>query len=586
MRVLKFGGTSLADPARLRGVAQIIADTAAKVTPAVVVSALGGVTDGLVAAAEAAAQGDDSHAEMVDKIAGRHRDCAAELLGAKRSRTIVDGFEAIFRELRDLLHGASLVRECTPRTMDAVLSCGERLSAPLVAATLGTLGVDAEACDARGLIVTDDRFGNARVDLSETDDRIRAHFAGRWPVQVVTGFISSNRRGETTTLGRGGSDYTAALLGAALDSDCVEIWTDVDGVMSADPRLVPEAFSLAALSYEELMELSHFGAKVVYPPTLHPARARSIPIVIRNTLNPSFPGTRVLERVVRNGRPVRGISSIDKVALLRLEGDGMVGVPGIAQRLFGALAREGISVILISQASSEHSICFAVEPGSVEAARRQVDSEFELERRVGLVDDLVIETGFSVVAVVGEAMCRTPGIAGRVFSVLGRHGVNVRAIAQGSSERNISLVVASSDQATALAAIHDAFFPNTDRVEVTYERIPTAVLGATGSVGQRLIQLLEGHPWFEVHEVTASERSAGRAYREATRWLQSTSIPERIADRQVLASDAPITSRLVLSALDAAVAGPIEEQLAQTGHLVVSNASSHRMRPEVPLLVP
>jgi aspartate-semialdehyde dehydrogenase len=456
----------------------------------------------------------------------------------------------------------------------------------LTAAALRASGVEAAACDARRLIVTDSSFGNARVDLEESSSRIREFFAAADGLQVVTGFIAANPEGETTTLGRGGSDYTAALIGAALGADCVEIWTDVDGVMSADPRLVSDAFSLPSLSYDELMELSHFGAKVVYPPTLHPARKHSIPIVIRNTLNPDFEGTRVLERGTANGKTVRGISSIDEVALLRLEGDGMVGVPGIAQRLFGALAREGISVILISQASSEHSICFAVEPGSVDAACRSVNSEFELERQVGLIDDLVADRGFSVVAVVGEGMCRIPGIAGKVFSVLGRHGVNVRAIAQGSSELNISMVVAREEQEPALLAIHEAFFGETERVELVGERIPTAVLGATGSVGQRFVSLLADHPWFEIVELTASERSAGRPYQEATRWLQSTPIPAETAVREVLPSDSELRSKLVLSALDAAVAGPIEEQLAGSGHLVVSNASSHRMRPEVPLLVP
>jgi aspartate-semialdehyde dehydrogenase len=356
--------------------------------------------------------------------------------------------------------------------------------------------------------------------------------------------------------------------------------------MSADPRLVTGAFSLESLSYDELMELSHFGAKVIYPPTLHPARVHSIPIVIRNTLNPSFKGTRVVEKTTRNGNAVRGISSINEVALLRLEGDGMVGVPGIAQRLFGALASKGVSVILISQASSEHSICFAVEPGSVEAARRRVNGEFELERRVGLINDLVVETRLSVIAVVGEAMSRTPGIAGRVFSVLGRHGVNVRAIAQGSSERNISLVVAQEDQEQAVVAIHDAFFRPTAGVKLIRERIPTAVLGATGSVGQRMVALLEDHPWFDAVEVTASDRSAGRRYSEAAHWLQSSPIPSRIANIEVLSSDTELSSPLVLSALDAAVAGPIEERLAEAGHLVVSNARNHRMRPDVPLLVP
>jgi aspartate-semialdehyde dehydrogenase len=444
----------------------------------------------------------------------------------------------------------------------------------------------AEFCDARHLIATNGDFGNARVDWKATSETVTEYFSDREATQVVTGFIASDDRGETTTLGRGGSDYTAALIGAALSADCVEIWTDVDGVMSADPRLVSDAFSLPALSYDELMELSHFGAKVVYPPTLHPARIHSIPIVIRNTFNPEFEGTRVMEKVHGNGHQVRGISSINDVALLRLEGDGMVGIPGIAQRLFGVLAKRNISIILISQASSEHSICFAVDPGSVDEARQQVDSEFDLERGAGLVDPVVVETGLSVIAVVGEAMCRIPGIAGKVFSVLGNNGVNVRAIAQGSSELNISLVVDRRDQSSAVMAIHDAFFAEPGPIKVIRQRIPTAVLGATGSVGQRMVTLLSDHPWFEVVEVVASSRSSGRPYRDAARWFQSAPIPDAVAGTEVLPIEADLGALLVLSALDAEVAGEAEERLAGAGHLVVSNAKNHRMRGDVPLLIP
>ncbi len=380
-------------------------------------------------------------------------------MNSDQSAEISTSIDSVLDELGRLLHGVSLVGECSPRTGDTVLSCGERLSARLVAASLRSGGTQAEFCDARGLIVTDGSFGNARVDMEVTGERIRGHFTSARPTQIVTGFIAADASGNTTTLGRGGSDYTASIIGAALAADCIEIWTDVDGVMSADPRMVPGAFSLSSMSYEELMELSHFGAKVVYPPTLRPARAHAIPIVIRNTFNPSFPGTRVVEDHHGNGNLIRGISAVNNVALLRLEGDGMVGVPGIASRLFGVLARRGISAILISQASSEHSICFAVEPGVVDEAQGQVDAEFELERGAGLVNDVVVETGFSIIAVVGEAMCRIPGIAGRVFSALGRDGINIRAIAQGSSELNISFVVARDDQTAAIVAVHDAFFP-------------------------------------------------------------------------------------------------------------------------------
>ena len=275
-------------------------------------------------------------------------------------------------------------------------------------------------------------------------------------MQVVTGFIGATRAGETTTLGRGGSDYTASLLGAILEADRVEIWTDVDGVMSADPRLVPNAFSIPSLTYDELLELSHFGAKVVHAPSVRPVREHGVPLVIRNTLRPAFPGTRISTEIDPSEvRPVRGISSIPHVALLRLEGDGMVGVPGVAERLFRALARAEVSVILISQASSEHSICFAVGSAWLDAARTEVEEEFRLERRTGLVDDLVVEPDCTVIAAVGAGMRDTPGIAGRLFSVMGRRGINVRAIAQGSSELNISLVVAGADAGDALRALHD-----------------------------------------------------------------------------------------------------------------------------------
>ncbi len=585
MKILKFGGSSLASAERIRGVVSIIEAELTDGRAAVVVSALGGVTDDLLAASEAAAD-DRNYRDVVERIRSRHEAAARDLLSITETENIRPRIDEIFDEMNRILHGASLVGECTPRTRDAVLCCGERLSAQVVAAALRCSGTPADFCDARSLFVTDDEFGNARVDMAATRDRVLELFTDREPTQVVTGFIAANRRGETTTLGRGGSDYTAAILGAALDVESVEIWTDVDGVMSADPRLVPGAFSLTALSYDELMELSHFGAKVVYPPTLHPARTHSIPIVIRNTFNPTFAGTRVLERVHGNGRQVRGISSIDDVALLRLEGDGMVGVPGIAKRLFGVLARRNISIVLISQASSEHSICFAVAPGAVVEARQQVDSEFKLERGAGLIDPVVVETELSVIAVVGETMCRIPGIAGKVFSVLGDHGINVRAIAQGSSELNISLVVARRDQAAAVIAIHDAFFPRTTRVESIRERIPTAVLGATGSVGQRMLSLLADHPWFVLVEVAASQRSAGRAYKDAVRWFQTSPIPPSLAELEVLPIDADLKARLVLSALDSDVAGEVEEHCARAGHLVVSNAKNHRMRKDVPLLIP
>ena len=460
MKILKFGGTSMATAESILAVAKIVRESLTTGPVATVVSAMGGITDDLVAIGDAAACGDDTR-DRLEAIRTRHRIAADELLGGEEASFVTAHLDATIEELGRLLQGASLVGECSPRTRDRILSCGERLSARLLAATLRSLGTPAELCDARQLIATDEAFGNAAVDMGTTREKIRDHFGCEGVCQIVTGFIATGPSGATTTLGRGGSDYTASILGSALEAERIEIWTDVDGVMSADPRLVPGAFSLPTLSYAELMELSHFGAKVVYPPTLRPAREHEIPLVIRNTFNPGFAGTRVVERIEPNGNHVRGISSVDEVALLRLEGDGMVGVPGIASRLFGVLARSDISVILISQASSEHSICFAVEPGAIDESQRRIDAEFELERGAGLVDDVVVETGLSIIAVVGETMCRIPGIAARVFSALGSSEINIRAIAQGSSELNISFVVSMDEHTDAVVVVHDAFFGST-----------------------------------------------------------------------------------------------------------------------------
>lgn len=476
MRILKFGGTSLATPERIRRVAAIVAAAREEEPIVVVVSAFGGVTNELLRALELAAGRDVEWENAFESLRDRHLAAAQELGGADLVRRL----DERLGDLRDLLHGIWLLREASPRTRDAVLSYGERTSAEVVAAALVAAGTPARAVDARRVIVSDASFGRARVDLEATQEQARCELADTGSVAVVTGFIAASPEGQTTTLGRGGSDSTAAILGACLDASVVELWTDVDGVMSADPRCVDEAFVLPRLSYAELMELSHFGAKVVHPPSVHPARSRGIPLVIRNTLRPEAPGTRVEHEAPPGEHPIRGIASIPRVALLRLEGDGMVGVPGIAGRLFGALARCRVSVILISQGSSEHSICFAVAPEDTEAVRRAVAEEFALELRLGIVDELVVEPDHAVVAAVGEQMRERTGIAARLFGILGRSGINVRAIAQGSSELNISIVVARSDERAALRAVHRAFFrPRQRRIDIA--------LAGVGRVGSALL---------------------------------------------------------------------------------------------------
>ena len=459
LHVLKFGGTSLGTSDRVWEVASIIAAQSEKGPTIAVVSALGHVTDELVAASELAKAGDQRYAAKLEELRQLHLESVKDLTGPEDQSRVAESIDVILTRLEELLRGVSLVKECTPRTQDGVLSVGERLSTLLVAAALRKTGVDAESCDTTSLIVTDNNFGAASVKMAATRDRVVPHFEQADSLQIVTGFIAGTAAGETTTLGRGGSDYTATLLGAILGAEAVEIWTDVNGVMSADPRIVKEAFSLESLSYDELMELSHWGAKVMHPAAVQPAREKGLRILIRNTLNRDFAGTEVREDApTKPGFPVRGIASINNVSLLRLEGTGLQGSTGTAERLFGALARERISVILITQASSERSICFAVEPGKLDQAVEAIHDAFALERQANLVDDLVVEERCSILAAVGDAMRDSPGIAGRIFDVLGHHRVNVRAIAQGSSELNISFVVTQDDEERALRAIHRALF--------------------------------------------------------------------------------------------------------------------------------
>jgi aspartokinase/homoserine dehydrogenase 1 len=482
MKILKFGGTSLQNADRITAAARIVAQAASDRTVCVVASAMGGVTNALLSASEQAASEGEFKATY-GQIETRHLEALKALAEPAGYDALGERLQAILGELREQLQNVARAAECSLQSLDSILSIGERLSVELVAEALRCEGLAAKPCDTRQLIVTDRRFGTAAVEAEATYERLRAHLDGSEEVLVLTGFIASTDDGKTSTLGRGGSDLTASLAGAAVGAEVIEIWTDVDGVMSADPRLVPAARPIEHLSYEELMELSHFGAKVVYPPTIRPARNASIPLVIRNTMNPAFAGTRIDNERPHRPQAVCGISSINRVSLMRLEGDGMVGDPRIAARLFGALADEDIHIILISQASSQHSICFAVTPEAVDAARKQVDKEFAFELRAGLVDELVVEHDLSVLAAVGEGMRHTPGIAGTLCSVLGADGVNIHAIAQGSSELNISLVVERADKPRALEITHRCLFEGVEPASI--------VVAGTGGVGSPLLRQLE-----------------------------------------------------------------------------------------------
>ncbi len=380
-----------------------------------------------------------------------------------------------------MLHGVLFTRELTPRTLDYVMSFGEILCSFIVAEAFRAQGVPAIFSDSRQLIKADETFGAGHVRYDITFHQIRNYFRKHPGFHVVPGFVASTTDNDTITLGRGGADFSASIYGAALSAGEIEIWTDVDGVMTADPRKVEKAFSIPRMTYAEAMEMSHFGARVIHPPTMQPALMHKIPIRIRNTFNPAFAGTVIGKDAGGNGFPIKGISSIDDIALIRMQGAGLVGVSGIGRRVFGALAARNINVFLTSQASSEYSLCMAVLPRQAEEARKVIEEEFRHEIRDDLIENVAIESGLSTVAVVGEHMRKTPGIAARLFTALGNNGINVVAIAQGSSELNISTVVARTDEAKALNAIHDAFFlSGTTSLNV--------FLVGTGLIGRTLVR--------------------------------------------------------------------------------------------------
>ena len=479
MKVLKFGGSSVAKPERIRSIADILKDYYKRGEKfAVVFSAFGGVTDYLIKMSSAAAKGDESYIEHFNSFSKRHIDSVNELFDKDERENILAELKENHEVLKGLLKGVFLVREASPRTMDYVLSFGERNSNFIISQYLRKEGINTNYLDARKIIKTDKKFGAAKVDLDTTFKNIKEYFANHPEVQITTGFIASSKGGLTTTLGRGGSDFTAAILAAGLDAEAIEIWTDVNGVLTSDPRRVKSAFTIPTLTYAEAMEMSHFGAKVIYPPTIQPAMAKGIPIYIKNTFNPSFAGTYISKESSVNGHPIKGISSISDISLLTLQGSGLFGVPGIAARLFNSLALAKINVILITQGSSEHSISFAVNPQDSTRAKRKVDEEFEYEFKSGGVDLVKVENDLSIIAIIGENMRYQPGISGKLFQALGKNGINCVAIAQGSSELNVSVVINKIDESKALNSLHESFFLS-DTKELHLFMVGVGLIGST-----------------------------------------------------------------------------------------------------------
>jgi bifunctional aspartokinase / homoserine dehydrogenase 1 len=484
MQVLKFGGSSVKNAENIGKVVAIVKDKIKTGKTVVVVSALGGITDLLLQCCKMAAENNEAYKEKLQEAELRHLQTVKELIPLTQQSSVLSQVKTLCNEIEDICNGIFLLRELSERTKDRVVSYGELLSSQIIAARLKSELGECEWKDSRELITTNSNYGAAAVDFAVTNTKIKEYFSAT-PASLfmMPGFIASDANGNNTTLGRGGSDYTGAILAAGLDAKVLEIWTDVSGMMTADPRLVTNVRIIPQISYQEAMELSHFGAKVIYPPTIQPVSTKGIPTWIKNTFAPQDEGTIIQKEAAVNGNSIRGISSINNIALLSLEGSGMVGIPGFSKRLFESLAAKKINVILITQGSSEHSICVGIDSVNAGLAKKSVDDAFAYEIETGKVDPLVVETELAIVALVGDNMKSHPGISGKMFGNLGRNGVNVRAIAQGSSERNISAVISVHDVKKAINVLHEEFF------ETVYKEINLFIAGV-GNVGSKLLNQL------------------------------------------------------------------------------------------------
>lgn len=477
MKVLKFGGTSVGTVESIKNVKKIVEQCCEPVI--VVVSALGGITDKLIETANKACNRDESYKENMQAIRERHMQVIAGVVPQTHRNEIEDRTGKLLDELENIYHGIFLIKDLSPKTLNAIVSYGERLSSTIISKVIK----DAELFDSREYIKTVPQFNKHIVDFDTTNRLIREHFCRLPRVALLPGFISADKNtDDTTNLGRGGSDYTAAILAAALNADKLEIWTDVDGFMTADPRVINSAYVIDHLSFTEAMELCNFGAKVIYPPTIYPVFHKNIPIVIKNTFNPDAPGTLISNtEQISTGKTIKGISSINDTSLITVTGLGMVGVVGINSRIFNALARSGVSVFLVSQASSENNTTFAVRNADADLAVEVLNKEFATEIALGEISPARAEKGLATVAIVGENMKNTPGIAGKLFGTLGRSGINIIACAQGAQEKNISFVIESNSLRKALNAIHDSFFLSTTQA------LNLFVMGV-GSVGGDLLK--------------------------------------------------------------------------------------------------
>ena len=481
MKIMKFGGTSVGSVDSIQKVKQIVESE--KDSVIVVVSALGGITDQLIRTATMATRGDIAYEAEFEGMVRRHDEMIQQVIpSGNKKRTLEKKIHALLDELKDIYQGLYLLKDISSNMEDTVVSYGERLSSLIV----GTLIEGAEVFDSRSFMKTERKHNKHLLDSELSEQLIRDTFKELPKISVVPGFIASDKAtGRVTNLGRGGSDYTAAVIAAVLDASVLEIWTDVDGFMTADPKVISGAYAIEELSYVEAMELCNFGAKVVYPPTIYPAFHKNIPILIKNTFNPTAQGTIIRKKLMDNTKTIKGISSINNTALITVQGLGMVGVIGVNHRIFRTLAQNGISVFFVSQASSENSTSIGVRNEDAELACAMLNAEFAKEIAMGEINKVTAENGLATVAIVGENMKHTPGIAGKLFGTLGRNGINVIACAQGASETNISFVIDASLLRKTLNVIHDSFFLS------EYQVLNLFICGV-GTVGSSLIEQIRG----------------------------------------------------------------------------------------------
>ena len=484
MKVLKFGGTSVGSSKNINSVINILENYGKTDAIVCVVSAVGGITDKLLLAGKQAQSKDRAFVDTFSGIKERHYTIIKEL-NPTNNKGILNYIDDRLSALYSLLEGIYLINELSPKTSDKLVSYGELLSSYIIAETMKNRGLSAERKNSHELIITNSNFTKAEVDYKITDKNIQDYFkSASQQITILPGFISKSKTGEQTTLGRGGSDFTAAIIAAALHVEQLEIWTDVSGMFTTNPKLVKQAYPIDKISYQEAMELSHFGAKVLYPPTVQPVLSLDIPIHIKNTLDPDAVGTIISNEDTKSLSPVKGISNISNIALLTLEGTGMVGIPGFSKRLFETLSQEKINVIMITQASSEHSICLGIDEKDAQAAKAAIDVVFENEIALGKIEPIIIENGLSIIALVGDNMKNHQGISGKMFSTLGRNNINIRAIAQGASEKNITAVIDEKDVKKALNTLHEQFF------ESKTKQLNVFITGV-GNVGERLVEQIK-----------------------------------------------------------------------------------------------